>query len=61
MYAVAISLVSGSKFLIADYLTGVPKRSAVLSVEDVGVYKPNRKVYQLAVDRLGIPASAISF
>jgi len=34
---------------------------AVLSVEDVGVYKPNPRVYQLAVDRLGIPASAISF
>jgi 2-haloacid dehalogenase len=34
---------------------------AVLSVEDVGVYKPHPKVYQLAVDRLGIPAPAISF
>lgn len=34
---------------------------AVLSVEDVGVYKPHPKVYQLAVDRLGVPASAISF
>jgi 2-haloacid dehalogenase len=33
----------------------------VLSVEDVGVYKPHPKVYQLAVDRLGMPASAISF
>lgn len=33
----------------------------VLSVEDVGVYKPHPKVYQLAVDRLGVPASAISF
>ena len=34
---------------------------AVLSVEDVGVYKPHPKVYQLVVDRFGIPASAISF
>ncbi len=34
---------------------------AILSVEDVGVYKPHPKVYQLAVDRLGVPASAISF
>lgn len=34
---------------------------AVLSVEEVGVYKPHPKVYQLAVERLGIPASAISF
>jgi 2-haloacid dehalogenase len=34
---------------------------AVLSVEEVGVYKPHPKVYQLAVDRLGMPASVISF
>ena len=33
----------------------------VLSVEEVGVYKPHPRVYHLAVDRLGIPASAISF
>jgi 2-haloacid dehalogenase len=34
---------------------------AVLSVEAVGVYKPHPKVYQLAVDRLGISAAAIAF
>jgi len=34
---------------------------AVLSVESVGVYKPNPAVYQLAVDRLGVAASAIAF
>jgi len=34
---------------------------AVLSVELAGVYKPHPKVYQLAVDRFGIPAGAISF
>ena len=34
---------------------------AVLSVERAGVYKPHPKVYQLAVDRLAIPAGAISF
>jgi 2-haloacid dehalogenase len=34
---------------------------AVLSVEDVGVYKPHPKVYQLAVDRLGVPAGAIAY
>ena len=33
----------------------------VLSVEEVGVYKPHPRVYQLAVDRLGIQASQISF
>lgn len=34
---------------------------AVLSVEDVGVFKPHPKVYQLALDRLDLPASAVSF
>jgi 2-haloacid dehalogenase len=34
---------------------------AVLSVEEVGVYKPHPKVYQLAVDRLEVPAAAIAF
>ncbi len=33
----------------------------VLSVESVGVYKPHARVYQLAVDRLGIDRDAISF
>ncbi|MCP5419449.1 MAG: haloacid dehalogenase type II [Gammaproteobacteria bacterium] len=34
---------------------------ACLSVEDVGIYKPAPQVYQLAVDRLQVPAGAISF
>lgn len=33
----------------------------VLSVESVGIYKPASAVYQLAVDRLGVPAAAIAF
>ncbi|ABC83577.1 haloacid dehalogenase type II [Anaeromyxobacter dehalogenans] len=33
----------------------------VLSVEDVGVYKPHPAVYRLAVDRLGVPAPEILF
>jgi 2-haloacid dehalogenase len=33
----------------------------VLSVEEVGIYKPHPKVYQLAVDRLGLEAGAIAF
>ncbi len=33
----------------------------VLSVEAVGVFKPSRRVYQLAVDSLGTPADAIAF
>jgi 2-haloacid dehalogenase len=34
---------------------------AVLSVEDVGIYKPHPSVYRLAVDRLGVPAERICF
>ena len=34
---------------------------AVLSVEEVGVFKPDPRVYQLAVDRLGCPAATIAF
>jgi 2-haloacid dehalogenase len=34
---------------------------AVLSVEDVGIYKPHPTVYQLVVDRLGVPAEQVSF
>lgn len=33
----------------------------LLSVEEVSVYKPHRKVYQLPVDRLGVPAASIAF
>ncbi len=34
---------------------------AVISVEEVGVFKTDPRVYQLALDRFGIPANAISF
>jgi 2-haloacid dehalogenase len=34
---------------------------AVLSVDEVGAFKPHPKVYQLALDRLDLPAQAISF
>lgn len=34
---------------------------ANLSVEDVGIYKPDRRVYGLAVERLGVPAPRICF
>jgi 2-haloacid dehalogenase len=33
----------------------------LLSVEEAGVYKPDSRVYQLAVDRLGLPAERICF
>jgi 2-haloacid dehalogenase len=34
---------------------------ALLSVEDVGVFKPDPRVYQLAVDRLGVAPAEICF
>jgi len=34
---------------------------ANLSVEEVGIFKPDPSVYQLAVDRLGVPANRVSF
>ena len=34
---------------------------AVLSIEDVGIYKPDARVYQLAVDRLGAAPEEICF
>lgn len=34
---------------------------AVLSVEEVGVYKPDPRVYRLAVERLGVQAEGIAF
>ena len=34
---------------------------AVLSVEDVGVYKPHPKVYRLAAERLSVPLSSVTF
>jgi 2-haloacid dehalogenase len=38
-----------------------PLLDDVLSVEDVGVFKPDPRVYQLAVDRLGVTAREICF
>lgn len=34
---------------------------ANLSIEEIGVYKPDPRVYQLAVDKLGVAAGEISF
>jgi 2-haloacid dehalogenase len=34
---------------------------AVLSVEEVGVFKPDPRVYQMVVDRLGVPKHEIGF
>jgi 2-haloacid dehalogenase len=38
-----------------------PLLDHVLSVDEVGTFKPDPRVYQLAVARLGLPANAIAF
>jgi len=35
--------------------------NAVISIEDAGIYKPSPRVYQLAVDRLGVAKENICF
>jgi 2-haloacid dehalogenase len=62
-YATAI-LSNGSPSMLQDLVASANLGGLldhVLSVEEVGVFKPHPSVYQLAVDRLGVPASAISF
>jgi 2-haloacid dehalogenase len=57
-------LSNGSPSMLADAVAGAKLGHLldhVLSVEEVGVFKTDRRVYQLAVDRLGIPAREISF
>jgi 2-haloacid dehalogenase len=34
---------------------------AILSVEEVGIFKPHPTVYQLALDRLGVPPHQVAF
>ena len=62
-YITAI-LSNGSPDMLRDAVAGSNLAGLldhVLSVEEVGVFKPHPKVYQLTVDRLGIPASEIAF
>jgi 2-haloacid dehalogenase len=57
-------LSNGSPNMLSDAVAGSHLGALVdhvLSVEDVGVFKPHPTVYQLAVDRLGVPPSAIAF
>ena len=57
-------LSNGSPEMLASAVrsAGVgPLLDHVLSVEEVGVFKPHPRVYQLAADRLGSPASEIAF
>lgn len=62
-YATAI-LSNGSPSMLADAIAhnGLgPLLDHVLSIEEVGVYKTHPRVYALATDRLGLPASAVAF
>jgi 2-haloacid dehalogenase len=57
-------LSNGSRKMLDAAVTGnklAPLLDAVLSVDEVGVYKTHPEVYRLAVDRLGLPAAAIAF
>jgi 2-haloacid dehalogenase len=57
-------LSNGSRKMLDAAVTGnklAPLLDAVLSVDEVGVYKTHPKVYRLAVHRLGLPAAAIAF
>lgn len=57
-------LSNGSAGMLASAVEGAGiahAMDAVLSVDDVGIFKPDARTYQLAVDRLGSPAAAICF
>ena len=57
-------LSNGSPAMLAAAVEGAkiaPLLDAVLSVEEVGVYKTHPDVYQLAVDKLGVAREAIAF
>jgi 2-haloacid dehalogenase len=62
-FATAI-LSNGSPAMLAaavDHAALAALFDHVLSVEEVGVFKPHPRVYQLAVDRLAVPAQQIAF
>jgi len=62
-FATAI-LSNGSPAMLADAVASAKLGDLldhVVSVEDVGVFKPHPRVYQRAVDLLGVPANAIAF
>ena len=42
-------------------MTGVQTCALPISVEDVGIFKPDPSVYGLAVERLGVAPDRISF
>ncbi len=57
-------LSNGSPDMLAAAVSnaGLDQRlEAVLSIEQVGIYKPDPRVYQLAVDALGVAAERVCF
>jgi len=57
-------LSNGSPAMLASAVAGNTLGAlldAVISVEDVGVFKPDPRVYQHALDRLGVTAEEVSF
>ena len=62
-FATAI-LSNGSPDMLASAVDGAGLAGAfdaVISVDEVGSFKPDPRVYQRALDRLGVPAEAIAF
>ena len=57
-------LSNGSPAMLASAVEGNSLGTlfdAVISVEEVGVFKPDPRVYQRALDRLGVAAAEVSF
>jgi len=55
-------LSNGTPAMLERAVAGAEKLIGhIISVEEVGVFKPHPRVYQRAVDRLGVPAGRISF
>jgi 2-haloacid dehalogenase len=57
-------LSNGTPKMLAAAVAGSklgPLLDAVLSVEEVGIFKPDPRIYRLAVERLGVAAEAIAF
>ncbi len=62
-YATAI-LSNGSPDMLNAAVTSAglaPKLDEVISVHDLGVYKPDMRVYQLVLDRLGVTKDQVCF
>ncbi|MGE5088315.1 MAG: haloacid dehalogenase type II [Candidatus Levyibacteriota bacterium] len=57
-------LSNGTKAMLDPLIAGsalAPQLDGVLSVDAAGIYKPSPRVYQLAVDRLGLAPADIGF